>query len=95
MTVKAFMTRYPVATYFAFTFAISWGGLLTVVGPGGFIGTAEPTSAQLPFDGAVRVSSRFGEMLAEENRGSHFRVCESRKVARAWLRERYGSSEAP
>ncbi len=48
MTIKAFMTRHPVATYFALTFAISWGGLLTVVGPGGFIGTTEPTNTQLP-----------------------------------------------
>jgi membrane protease YdiL (CAAX protease family) len=50
MTIKAFMTRHPVATYCALAFAISWGGLLTVVGPGGFIGTTgEPTNTQLPF----------------------------------------------
>jgi hypothetical protein len=33
----------------------------------------------------VRASSRFGEMAAEEDRGPHFRLFESREAARAWL----------
>ena len=41
-TIKAFVTRHPVATYFALAFAISWGGFVLVVGPGGFPGSAEP-----------------------------------------------------
>jgi hypothetical protein len=32
-TIKAFITRHPVATYFALTFTISLGGSLVVVGP--------------------------------------------------------------
>ena len=32
-------SRHPVPTYFALTFAISWGGVLIVVGPGGIPGT--------------------------------------------------------
>jgi hypothetical protein len=36
--------------------------------------------------GSVRFSSRFGEMVAEENRGPHFRIFESRDEARSWLR---------
>jgi hypothetical protein len=35
-TTKAFIVRHPVLTYFALTFAISWGGVLLVIGgPGG------------------------------------------------------------
>jgi membrane protease YdiL (CAAX protease family) len=31
-TIKAFIGRHPVLTYFALTFAISWGGMLLVIG---------------------------------------------------------------
>ena len=33
----------------------------------------------------VRPSRRFGEMVAEESRGPHFRVFEGREAAAAWL----------
>jgi len=36
--VTGFINKHPVPTYFALTFAISWGGVLGV-GPGGFLGT--------------------------------------------------------
>jgi uncharacterized protein len=49
MAVKAIIKRRPVATYFALAFAISWGGLLVVVGPGGIPGTTEQTETLLPF----------------------------------------------
>lgn len=32
-TIKAFITKQAVATYFALTFAISWGGVVAVAGP--------------------------------------------------------------
>jgi len=32
MTIKAFIRRHPVLNYFALTFAISWGGVLLVIG---------------------------------------------------------------
>lgn len=45
----AFIKRHPVLTYFVLTFAISWGGVLIVVGPGGFPGTPEQFEALLPY----------------------------------------------
>lgn len=48
-TMKAVITRHPVSTYFVLAFGLSWGALLTVVGPGGFTGTTEPTTTQLRF----------------------------------------------
>ena len=48
MTIKALITKHPVATYFALTFAISWGGVLAVVGPGGFPGTPKQFETLLP-----------------------------------------------
>jgi uncharacterized protein len=38
-TIKAFIKRHPMLTYFALTFIISWGGILIVVGPGGIPAT--------------------------------------------------------
>lgn len=36
--------------------------------------------------GSVRFSSRFGEMVAEERRGDHFGVFETRDAATEWIR---------
>jgi uncharacterized protein len=47
--VKAFITRHLVASYFALTFAISWGGFVVVVGPGGFPGTGSQFDTLVPF----------------------------------------------
>ena len=32
-TIKTFIKRHPVLTFYAVVFAISWGGFLMVVGP--------------------------------------------------------------
>jgi membrane protease YdiL (CAAX protease family) len=40
-TVEAFIDRHPVLTYFALTFAISWGGMLLIIGGPGAIPAAE------------------------------------------------------
>lgn len=37
-SVVAFLKRHPVLTFYTLTFAISWGSLLLVVGPGAFVG---------------------------------------------------------
>ncbi|MDH4135841.1 MAG: CPBP family intramembrane metalloprotease, partial [Anaerolineae bacterium] len=45
---KDFIKSNPVLTYYALTFAISWGGILIVVGPGGIPGTREEFERLLP-----------------------------------------------
>ena len=41
-TIKAFIKSHPLLSYFVLTFALSWGGILLVVGgPGGFPATKE------------------------------------------------------
>jgi uncharacterized protein len=47
-TLKTFIQRHPVLTYFVLTFAISWGGILIVLGPGGFTSTPERLDMFLP-----------------------------------------------
>ena len=49
VTLKAVITKHPLATYFALTFAISWSGFVAVVGPGGFPGSGSQFDALLPF----------------------------------------------
>jgi membrane protease YdiL (CAAX protease family) len=48
-TIKAFVKRHPLLSYFALTFAISWGGVLMVVVPSGIPATKEQTEMLLPF----------------------------------------------
>jgi len=48
-TIRAFITRRPLPTYFALAFAISCGGILLLVGPGGIPGSTEQTEMLLPF----------------------------------------------
>jgi membrane protease YdiL (CAAX protease family) len=43
MSIEAFINRHPVLAYYALTFAISWGGFVLVVGPGGFASTSWQT----------------------------------------------------
>jgi uncharacterized protein len=47
-TIRAFINRHPLLAYYTIAFAISWGGFLMVVGPGGFPGNQEQLETLLP-----------------------------------------------
>ena len=47
-TIRAFIKIYPVLTFYALVFAISWGGILILVIPGGIPGTAEQVERLFP-----------------------------------------------
>lgn len=48
--VRAFITRYPVASYFALTFTISWGGVLLIIGgPAGMAGVKAQDNPLFPW----------------------------------------------
>ncbi len=47
-SIKAFIKSHPLLSYFALTFAISWGGFLIVAGSGGIPGTREQFETPLP-----------------------------------------------
>jgi uncharacterized protein len=61
-TIKAFIKRHPVLSYFVLAFAISWGGILPIIGGVGAIpGTAEQTTKLFP---AVYLVTVAGPSLA-------------------------------
>ena len=47
-SIQAFIRRHAVLTYYILVFAISWGGILIVVGPGRIPGTAEEVELTYP-----------------------------------------------
>jgi uncharacterized protein len=49
-TVKAYIKGHPVLSYYALVFAISWGGILLVIGgPGAIPGTRDEIETLMPF----------------------------------------------
>jgi membrane protease YdiL (CAAX protease family) len=48
-TIRAFLKRYPVLTFYVLVFAISWGGILILVGPGRIPGATEEIERLFPF----------------------------------------------
>ncbi len=46
-TITAWAKRHPVLAYYILVFAISWGGGLLALGPGGFLGTTVTPRTQL------------------------------------------------
>src|SRR5512142_877744 len=75
-----FIHKHPVLTYFVMTLLISWGSLVLIMGPGGFVGVVEvppeqtpvlilgmllgPTIAGLLMTGLIHGRPGFGELLA-------------------------------
>jgi uncharacterized protein len=48
-SIKAFIGKHPVLTYYALVFAISWGGILLLIGgPGGIPGSSEQVETMMP-----------------------------------------------
>jgi hypothetical protein len=47
-TMKAFIATQPVLSYYVVVFAMSWGGVLIVVGPAGFPGTTAQVEPLMP-----------------------------------------------
>jgi uncharacterized protein len=48
-SLKAFINKHPVLTYYALVFAMSWGGILLIVGgPGGIPGSSEQVQMLMP-----------------------------------------------
>ena len=61
-TIKAFIKSHPLLSYFALAFAISWGGMLLIIGgPGAIPATAEETTKLFP---AVYLVTVAGPSLA-------------------------------
>ena len=48
-TIKTFIKGHTVLTYYVLVFTISWGGILTLAGPGGIPGTQEQVERLFPF----------------------------------------------
>ena len=48
-TIKAFVKNHPVLSFFALAFTLSWGAVLMVVGPSGFLGAKEIPEVLNPF----------------------------------------------
>jgi membrane protease YdiL (CAAX protease family) len=47
-TTKSFIQKHAVLAYFLLTFAITWGGIILVIGLGGILGTEPVPDEQLP-----------------------------------------------
>ncbi len=48
ITIKTFIKRHPVLSYYALTFAISWGAIFTLIGSRGIPETKEQFNMMLP-----------------------------------------------
>lgn len=53
LKIKTFIKKHPVLAYYTLVFAISWGCILIVLGPGGFLGTTQAFRVQLYIGGPL------------------------------------------
>jgi uncharacterized protein len=53
LKIVAFLKRHPVEAYYALVFVISFGSILIVLGPGGFLGTGQTSGVQLYVGGPL------------------------------------------
>src|SRR5215208_227341 len=73
-TVKALIKRHPLLSYFALTFAISWGGMLLVIAVGGSGGVpmlawvAGPPVSGILLTGLLHGRAGFRELLTRMRR---------------------------
>jgi uncharacterized protein len=51
--ITAFIKRHPVPAYYSLVFVISFGSILIVLGPGGFLGTGQTSGVQLYISGPL------------------------------------------
>jgi len=61
MTNKSFFKKYPMLTYYVLTFAISWGGILMMIGLDGILGSKEISAEVMPF---VYLATLLGPSIA-------------------------------
>jgi hypothetical protein len=79
LTIKDFIKRHPVLTYFLLAFAISWGGLLAIFDPAPFFGTREISVVESsPFVylaslGGLQVKDLPARIADLKNQGVRFR----------------------
>jgi membrane protease YdiL (CAAX protease family) len=73
-TIKAFIKRHPLLSFFALTFAISWGGMLLIIGAGGPGGypmlawVAGPPVAGIVVTGFLHGKAGFRDLLSRMTR---------------------------
>jgi hypothetical protein len=73
-TIKAFIKSHPVLSYFALTFAISWGGMLLLILAGASGGipmlawVAGPPIAAIVFTGLLYGRAGFRDLLTRMTR---------------------------
>ena len=73
-TIKAFVKSHPLLSFFVLTFAISWGGMLLIIGAGGPGGypmlawVAGPPIAGIVFTGLLYGKAGFRDLLSRMTR---------------------------